>query len=801
MGTPVNARRRILSREMSEDENVMIMIKEADAKFNARKASFAEAKETCVKKLVQQQQEIEGLMEQQGADQNTQEDFKKKYVDAVESIGHLETEKVLLVYEVERLKDVLEGTEEELAELHWKYEQTTRELETEKAAKYSLLQEINCMKEQLEERKKSEAIEITATENMAQSIQSNLKHEEYSDVKKMELKSDDSGKHGAWKLQSSAANLADVEQKCLTNSSFETIHHVQHKREIPEEIANGKHKERSVNAFTQGTADVHVKESTRLIKDGESVTVAEKVNHIHQCETERSKLNKVTKGSGSETLEPVTLGSKGSDLECKESKAPKGQEKEPIFEVSKVALEETAHDEEQSEDEAGTREQTYDNSMNTVEEEVRKQSEQKKTIIMEMHDGKNMAIVKGESTEVCGSVTGVLGRGEFVQDHGVTPGESRWEKTKERNKEAISSDKSYKELEMESDREDFLDGVARAHDRWMEGGRDGEEVTNQFRGTREPIPDLAKDGVSVNLKQDLGLDEKQQHGKEITEDEHFNEKQRGNQNPVRDQEMDRWLQSSIDKINEEAYSGRKGGENSNEKARLHLLQEDNADKEMDEIRVDLDAQRQRTVLGGSVQVEGKLTHDEGNTEENNGEREKGPFEMLVQMITTIIPQKSPAKSEGKMSRKDDVDGCRSEMPRERKEQNEEHASTNRGQSVGKEKEGLESPGDEYEEERDNDLSGKGQAESIFKLTRPEGSKAAREFTEEVEGVVDDPSDEEMHDAAVSMAPATCTEERKPDIEDDPESAPNNDDLGFGQSLNRSESTRRHTKNRDTCQVS
>ncbi|XP_059811874.1 leucine-rich repeat flightless-interacting protein 1-like isoform X1 [Hypanus sabinus] len=754
METPVNVRRRILSREMSEDENVMIMIKEADAKFNSRKTSLAEAKESCVKKLMQQQQEREELMETEDADFKTQEDFKEKYFDAIESISHLETEKILLGYEVERLKDVLEGTEEELAELHWQCEQITKELEREKVAKYSLLQQINYMKEQLKGRKKSEAIEITATENMDECLQSNLKQEKNLDARKMELKLDDFEVNSVQKFQNSAANLADGEQKQLTNSSFET----KHKRKIPEEISNGKHKERSMNTFTRGTDDIYVKESTHLIKDGENITVAENVNHL-QYETERFKSNKAMEGSGSETVEPLMLHSEGRDSEYKETEAAKGQEeKELIFEVSKVVLEETAHNENQSEDEAATRGQFCDDSLNTAEEEVKEKIEQKKTIMMQIHNGKNLEIVKGESTEVCVSVTGVLGQGELIQDHGVTPGEPRWEGIEERNREAISADKSHKKLVMESSREDFLDGVARAHDKWMESGRDGEEVTNQFRGMKETISNLAKDGVSMNLKQDL--------------------------------------ESSIDKINGEDCSRREGEENNNEKARLCQLQENNADKDMNKISTGLDMQGHKTVMGELAEGKGRQTHSNSNTEESSGGKEKGPFEMFVQMITTIMSQKSHAKSEGKMSRKDDE--MHGERKEEIKEQNGEHVPANQEQYVVKEKKELESLDADYEEERDNDSSRKRQAESIFQ--KPGGSKTAQEFEKEMEGVVNDPSDEELYNAT-ELRTATCTEESKPDVEEDPESTPDNDDMGHGQSLNRSESSRRHTKNGETCQVS
>lgn len=745
-----------MSREMSEDENVMLMIKEADAKFNAKRASLAEVKEACMKILVQQQQE------------NTQEDFKEKYMDAVESIGHLETEKVLLMYQVERLRDVLEGTEEELAELHWNHQQITRELEKEKVAKYLLLQKMNCMQEQLEERKITEAVEMTNTNDLDQGIQSNLKQEEYSGARKMELKSADDGMQQLW---SSTANLADGEQKHLTNTSFEAKHNMQGQAKI---------------LAQRGADDVLLEESTRLIKAGENMMIAEKVNHVHHCEAERSTLNNVMEGSGSETFEPVKVDSERSDSESKGQK-----EEELIFGASRVSLEESAHNETQSDVEA--REQVAcDHSLsNAVKEGERKQIEQKKTITMEMPDGTNL-----ESTDVYGSIARVPG-----QDHGVTPRETRWEGTKEWNREAISSGKSDKDLGMdckaediESGRKDILDGVGRADDEWIECGRNREEVTNPFQSVKATIPSLAKDGVSANLKQDLGSDEEQQHGKVMSEE---------NKNPVKSQETDGWLQSSIDEINQEACSRRNEGKDINEKASVGVLQEDNAD-EGNEMNVDLDAQEHNIGMGGSVQGEGKQTHNGSNTEENNGEREKSPLEMFVQLIRTIITQKNLTKNEGQASRKDDADDCRSELRGERdeeiKEQNEEHQEL----YVGEEKEELGSPGDGYGEKRGNDMSGDGPLEGTIKLTGPEGRKAAREFVGEAEGVADDLSDEEMHDAAESMASepkaALCDGERKPDTEDDPENTPE-DKMGFGQSLNRNESIMRHMKNKEACRVS
>ncbi|XP_072423056.1 uncharacterized protein [Chiloscyllium punctatum] len=308
MGTPGNSRRRIMSREMSDDENMMIIIREADAKFNARRVSFAEAKEACTKKLVQQQQE------------NIHGDLEDKYMDAVQSIDLLETEKTLLVYEVERLRDILESTEEELAELQRKHTQMHKELETEKVAKHLLQQKITCMQEQLEERQESHGTEIIAIENTDKNIQSNLQHK---DAKKMEFKSDKMRKHCVEKLQGSAVTLQDIEFKLLVDDDFETKSNKQQSMKIIEDISNGNDQEGIMNIFIQqGADDTHVEESNDLVQDSE----------------------KALEGYRSETLEQLELLSKEKDPEYQDSNDCKEKEQNKlIVEVSEVTSGEAVH--------------------------------------------------------------------------------------------------------------------------------------------------------------------------------------------------------------------------------------------------------------------------------------------------------------------------------------------------------------------------------------------------------------------------------------------------------------------------
>ncbi|XP_048474808.1 leucine-rich repeat flightless-interacting protein 2-like [Rhincodon typus] len=300
MGTPGNSWRRILSRETSDDGNMMMMIKE-----------------------------------------DIQEDLEAKYMDAVQSIDLLETEKTLLVYEVERLRDILESTEEELAELQRKHLQIRTELETEKVAKQLLQQKISCMQEQLEERLESQGTEIVARENVDKNIQRNLQYHGYLDAKKMEFKSDKMRKYYVEKLQGSAVTPQDIEFEHLVDA-FETKSIRQQSMKIIEDISNGNDQEGSMNIFTQQSEDdTHAEGSNDLIEDSE----------------------KVMEGRRSETLEQLELVSKEKDTEYHESNDCKEKEQNKlILEVSEVTSGETVQKREINEEknegnEDGTKEE------------------------------------------------------------------------------------------------------------------------------------------------------------------------------------------------------------------------------------------------------------------------------------------------------------------------------------------------------------------------------------------------------------------------------------------------------------
>ncbi|XP_078057213.1 uncharacterized protein LOC144481920 [Mustelus asterias] len=823
MGTPANSRRRFLSREVSEDESMMMMIKEADAKLNARKASFAEAKEACAKKLVRQQQEVDALLEKQAADQNIREDLEEKYMDAVQSIDRLETEKTLLVYEVERLRDILESTEEELAEFHRKHTHIHKELEMEKVAKHLLQQKINCMKEQLEERKKSQDTETAATENMDKDIPSNFKYQGNWDAKEMELKSDKVWKQSKEKPQGSAATIQDAEGTRSANCGFETKSSRLQKMKTIEDISNGNYQEGSMNIYAQqGAVDTRVGECTGLIEDNEKITVVEKANSIPHYVTERDASNIVMEDCRSEALEQLELGSEKKDIEYKDCKEK--EQNKLILEGSEVTSVETVQEREINEkksegNEPGTREEITNEEClsNRVEGEVRKQVEEEKGIMMEMYGGKNLGTVKEKPVEVWRDITEAV-EVSLTQDQNMTTEESRWEGTKEKNREMVASEISYNKLEMGNeaeeigrDGEELVGGIESAQDKWLEGGRERGEIIKQFPCMKETVSNLMEGGDSVNLKQDVWLDRDEEHGKEVFVDEaqsQRDEEELQNESPVKNEEIDQQLQVSIDKVNEGEDSRIREGENVKEKVDTGDDLSQRGNKETDKTNAHLDMREQQTVTDGEAHIEGNETQNEGG--QNTGEREKGPFDMVEQLFKRIVTrQKTFSDNEGRVNSADQVDGLTDETGGERedeiKEQDEEYVLAKQEQHGRKENKGVESTSGEIEDKKNDELCRKGLVDGGLELTVPEGNKTTTELIEEAERVMADLFDEEMHDAAESIAPEPKTDthiqESEPKITEDPEGATTNDDMELRENLNTSESTKRHIKHRDTCRVS
>ncbi|GCB65833.1 uncharacterized protein [Scyliorhinus torazame] len=821
MGTPVNSRKRILSREASEDENMMMMmIKEADAKFNARKASFAEAKEACVKKMVRQQQEVDELLEKQAADQDILEDLEEKYIDAVHSIDHLETEKTLLVYEVERLRDMLESTEEELAELHRKNTQVHRELETEKVAKHLLQQKINCLKGQLEERKNGQDTEIVATENMDEDIQSNFKYQENRDAKIMTLKSDEEEKHGLEKLKGSAT-FQDAEVKRSVNSSSETKSNRLLKMKTIEASIGDTYQLERMNLFTQqGVIDTCVDGSTGLIEDNEDITVGEKVNHIHRYVTERDQSNIVMEGCRSGALEQLELGSEKKYTEstnCKEK-----EQNKLMLEVSEVTSGQTGHKREINEKKreryepgtGGEEISTEEYLSNREEREVRKQLEEEKEIMTEMCG--NLGTVREKPLEAWSSMTGAL-KMSLTQDHKMATGVSRWEVTEEKNRGMLALEMSGKNMEMDDEAEetecggeDLVGGIESAQVKWAESGQEGGEIIKPLQCVKETVSNLVKGGDSVNLKQDMWLDKDEQHGmygKEVLVAEAQSQRHKEELENESSVKMDPQLQVSMNKVNEGGDSGTREGENINEKVNPREDHSQRGNKKRNETYLHLDMREQKTVMDGNAHLEGEETLNEGGQDPVG--KERGPFDLLEQLFKSIVTrQKSFSGREAKMNSEDYADGCKGETDGERedeiKEQDEEYVLAKQEQHGRKGDERVESTGGGIEGKNNDEQCPEGLVDGGLQLTLPEGNQTMSQLIEEAERVAADLFDEEMHVAAESIASElkmdTPVQESKPRTAEDLEGATTDDDE-FRENVNTAESTKWNIKQKEACRAS
>ncbi|XP_043939694.1 leucine-rich repeat flightless-interacting protein 1-like isoform X2 [Protopterus annectens] len=147
MGTPVVPLVRT-QQEVSEDEALALMFKQADAELSAKRAARAKARQAHLNKVERHHTEEE-------------EDLSEKYENVMESLLMVEKEKAVLLYEVEKLKDYLEETEEQLAEVMRKYEDKCKELESERLTNCRLEGKMKLLQKQLmeaEENMKEKAV-------------------------------------------------------------------------------------------------------------------------------------------------------------------------------------------------------------------------------------------------------------------------------------------------------------------------------------------------------------------------------------------------------------------------------------------------------------------------------------------------------------------------------------------------------------------------------------------------------------------------------------------------------------------
>ncbi|XP_074140478.1 leucine-rich repeat flightless-interacting protein 2 isoform X10 [Sminthopsis crassicaudata] len=196
MGTPGSGRKRtpVKDRFSAEDEALSNIAREAEARLAAKRAARAEARDIRMRELERQQKELDEKCDKQYAEIYTRPSSRnsasattplsgsasrrgsgdtgsfvdpdaslselrdslaaveEKYKKAMVSNAQLDNEKNNLIYQVDTLKDVLEGQEEQMAEFYRENEEKSKELERQKHLCTVLQHKMEMLKEGLRQR-------------------------------------------------------------------------------------------------------------------------------------------------------------------------------------------------------------------------------------------------------------------------------------------------------------------------------------------------------------------------------------------------------------------------------------------------------------------------------------------------------------------------------------------------------------------------------------------------------------------------------------------------------------------------
>ncbi|XP_036594458.1 leucine-rich repeat flightless-interacting protein 2 isoform X10 [Trichosurus vulpecula] len=194
MGTPGSGRKRtpVKDRFSAEDEALSNIAREAEARLAAKRAARAEARDIRMRELERQQKELDEKCDKQYAETYTRPSSRnsattplsgsasrrgsgdtgsfvdpdaslselrdslaaveEKYKKAMVSNAQLDNEKNTLIYQVDTLKDALEGQEEQMAEFYRENEEKSKELERQKHLCTVLQHKMEMLKEGLRQR-------------------------------------------------------------------------------------------------------------------------------------------------------------------------------------------------------------------------------------------------------------------------------------------------------------------------------------------------------------------------------------------------------------------------------------------------------------------------------------------------------------------------------------------------------------------------------------------------------------------------------------------------------------------------
>uniref|UniRef100_F7GJ79 Leucine-rich repeat flightless-interacting protein 2 n=1 Tax=Monodelphis domestica TaxID=13616 RepID=F7GJ79_MONDO len=157
MGTPGSGRKRtpVKDRFSAEDEALSNIAREAEARLAAKRAARAEARDIRMRELERQQKEgVEDVLSPRniGSHRDSLAAVEEKYKKAMVSNAQLDNEKNNLIYQVDTLKDVLEGQEEQMAEFYREHEEKSKELERQRHLCTVLQHKMELLKEGLRQR-------------------------------------------------------------------------------------------------------------------------------------------------------------------------------------------------------------------------------------------------------------------------------------------------------------------------------------------------------------------------------------------------------------------------------------------------------------------------------------------------------------------------------------------------------------------------------------------------------------------------------------------------------------------------
>ncbi|KAK1150979.1 trichohyalin-like [Acipenser oxyrinchus oxyrinchus] len=159
-------RRRVFSRCMSEDGVLDYMIKESEGPLSAKREARTQARRAHLKSLENEKQQTEEEeLVLKSLEMSDESELQEQYEEALQSVKQLEVQQGVLCFEVDWLRDVLEGMEEQLAEAERQSRDAYLEMQRERQAKQELEGTVRRLLQELERlREENSTSQVTMVE-------------------------------------------------------------------------------------------------------------------------------------------------------------------------------------------------------------------------------------------------------------------------------------------------------------------------------------------------------------------------------------------------------------------------------------------------------------------------------------------------------------------------------------------------------------------------------------------------------------------------------------------------------------